>query len=98
MIGGFAVSDLTAGALLGICVILILLGRLVPRSVLKDKDREAQQWHAAFTVERQARMEADSQARELINLARSTHKIVFGGSLPTTPLEENSDVAQVESP
>lgn len=98
MIGGFAVSDLTAGALLGVCVILILTGRIVPRSVLKDKDREAQQWHAAFTVEREARMEADFQARELISLAQSTHKLVFGTSLPTPSLEENSDVSQVESP
>ena len=88
--GEFALTDLTSSSLLALCILLILMGRLVPRSVLRDKDRDVQQWREAFTIERQARMEADSQARELISLTRSTHQIVFGHPLANPP-EANSD-------
>ena len=38
---------LTAGSLLGLCVLLILTGRLVPRSVVKDLQADRDAWKTA---------------------------------------------------
>ncbi|UJQ86366.1 membrane protein [Gordonia phage Wojtek] len=61
---GFTWSDLSAGALVAIIVMLILLGRLVPKSSLIKAEKEAEYW-------REAAMKALNQNTELINAARS---------------------------
>lgn len=62
--GGFTWADLSAGALVAIIVMLILLGRLVPKSSLIKAEKEAEYW-------REAAMKALNQNTELINAARS---------------------------
>lgn len=76
MIEGVPLAQLTAPGLLGITILLLLLGRIVPRSALTDKIAEADKWHQAFLTEREARMISDAQTAELLELAKTTHNIV----------------------
>lgn len=83
MLDGIPFNNLTAPALLGITVLLILLGRLVPWFIYKSKVEEAEKWRLAYEVERKARMASDAQTTELLELAKTTNSIVvaaFGGS------------------
>lgn len=53
------VGDLTPWTLIGIVVLLVLTGRLMPRSLVEDmmdsKDRQIRDWKAAYKNEREAR-------------------------------------------
>jgi hypothetical protein len=71
VIDGVPFTTLSASALLGITVLLLLLGRLVPRSVLKDKMEEAERWRLAYESERTARGISDAQTNELLEVART---------------------------
>lgn len=66
MLQGIAIGELTPSVLLGMCVLLIFLGRLVPRSSLQDKIKEAEQWRLAYETERKAHDVADKQTTRLI--------------------------------
>lgn len=76
MIDGIPFTTLSASALLGVTVLLLLLGRLVPRSVLKDKIEEAERWRQAYESERTARGISDAQTNELLEVARTTQAII----------------------
>ena len=76
MLDGIPFADLTAPGLLGVTVILLLLGRIVPRNTLTDKADESEKWRQAYIVERDARLASDSQKEELLELAKTTHSIV----------------------
>jgi len=78
---GVRPSDLGAAALVAIVVLLVLLGRLVPRSVLEDvrTDRdtrlaelaqERDTWREAHAVSEEARREAQDQSAELLELSK----------------------------
>lgn len=75
MLEGIPVVGLTAPALLGIAVLLLLLGRIVPRPTLEDKKQEAADWKAAYEAEREARATADRQTGELLEVSKTTHAI-----------------------
>jgi hypothetical protein len=82
MFDGIPVGDFTAPGLLGVAVILILLGRLVPYRILKDKAEESEKWRTAYEEERKARGLADAQTAELLELARTSNHLLesfFGG-------------------
>lgn len=69
-------ADLTAPALVGITILLLLTGRLIPRSNYKDKSDEAERWRKAYEAEKEARMTSDAQTTELLELAKTTHNII----------------------
>lgn len=73
---GIPVGDLSIGALLGIAVLLVLLGRLKPKSDVDRADANAETWRQAYEAEREARALADAQTAELLEVARTTHQIV----------------------
>ncbi|MFD5468912.1 hypothetical protein [Streptomyces sp. NPDC127105] len=88
---GFRPTDIGAAALVGLIVLLILRGHLVPRRVLEDrladKDRQLEDvraerntWRQAHTVSEEARHEAQDQAAELLELSRTAGH--FFASLP----------------
>lgn len=58
---GFPVTELTAPALLGLAVWLILTGRIVPRSTYDEKVKEAEKWQAAHSVSEEARLVQSKQ-------------------------------------
>jgi len=76
MLDGIPFDKLTAPVLLGIAVLLLLLGRLIPRPFYKDKSDEAERWRLAYEAERKARAIADAQTVELLELAKTTHNII----------------------
>lgn len=80
---GIPWSQLTPPVLLGIAVLLVLLGRLKPKSDIDKADEAAEKWRLAYEAEREARAVADAQTAELLELAKTTHSIVlalFGSS------------------
>jgi hypothetical protein len=66
MFEGIPIDKLTAPVLLGICVLLILTGRLIPRRVYQDKSEECDRYREAFETEREARATSDAQTSELL--------------------------------
>lgn len=76
MLEGIPIADLTAPGLLGIAILLLLLGRIVPRATLKDKALEADKWRDAYEVEREARAHSDKQTEELLEVAKTTHSLI----------------------
>ncbi|MGY4960361.1 hypothetical protein [Streptomyces sp. 900105245] len=88
---GFTPVDISAAALVGVIVLMVLTGRLVTRRQLDDlradKDaqiaaerEEKQTWREAHRVSEEARRDAQDQAGELLELSRvATH---FFSALP----------------
>jgi hypothetical protein len=76
MLEGIAIGELTPSVLLGICVLLIFLGKLVPRSALQDKIDEAEKWRLAYETERDAHGIADEQTNRLLELANLSHDLI----------------------
>jgi len=77
MLDGIPIADVTAPTLLGITVLMILLGWLIPKSTYKNKAEEAEKWRLAYEAEREARKTSDSQTTELLELAKTTNSIVL---------------------
>ena len=76
MFEGFPVADLTAPGLLGLAILLLLFGKIVPRSTLQDKIEECNRWREAYEKERDARALADAQTAELLELAKTTNSVI----------------------
>lgn len=76
MIEGIPLVDLTPSVLLGITVLLLLMGRIIPRATLSDKALEAERWREAYEKEREARNTSDAQTAELLEVAHLTHAII----------------------
>ena len=94
MIAGIPVTTLSASALLGITVMLILTGMLVPRRVIKDKTAEAERWQKAYETEREARGLADEQTRELLEVAHTTQAIISAMAKTSREIREESSDAE----
>lgn len=73
---GLPLVGLTAPALLGLTVLLLLTGRLIPRINYLDKATESEKWRQAFEAEREARKASDAQTAELLEVAKTTHNII----------------------
>lgn len=76
MIEGIPIVGLTAPTLLGITVLLLLTGRLVPRVTLKDKADECEKWRLAYIAEREARATSDAQTVELLEGVKANHAVI----------------------
>lgn len=72
MFDGISIIGLTPAGLLLITVLMILTGRLVPKSTLQSKEKEADQWREAYELERIARSAGDAQNRELLEVAKAS--------------------------
>jgi hypothetical protein len=77
MFDGIPFADLTAPSLLGITVILLLLGKIVPRATLVDKAKEAEKWRLAYEAEKERATTSDAQTAELLEVAKTTHSIIY---------------------
>lgn len=76
MIDGISIIGLTPPALLGVAILMMLTGRLIPRSTYLDRVKEADQWRKAYEAERAARATSDAQTVELLELAKTTHSFI----------------------
>jgi hypothetical protein len=89
MLDGIPVSNLTAPGLLGLAVLMILAGFLVPRFVYNEKKQECEKWREAYEAERKARAASDAQTAELLELAKTTHKIIAATFSTTERLRQS---------
>lgn len=69
---GVPVGSIGATGILGIVVLLVLMGKLVPRRSLEDTLKERDDWRAAHGVSEEARIELQQQVGELLQLSRLT--------------------------
>lgn len=96
---GINLANLTPSVLLGITVLLILTGRLVPRSALKDKDQQIELWRKTAELREEARATSDAQTAQLLELAKTTHSIIDAAFGPGRGvLRQSGDTNVVSSP
>lgn len=76
MLHDILTSDMTAPSLLGLTVVLLLLGVIVPSPTLKEKKKEAERWRLAYEAEREARSKAESHSVELLEVSKATYSII----------------------
>lgn len=77
---GFNPTNLGAAGLLVLVVLLILTGRLVPRSTLLDMRDERDTWRSAHAESEAARQAEREQVTELLELSRTAGHVLT--SLP----------------
>lgn len=97
MIENIPLVGLTAPALLGIAVLLLLTGRIVPRSALTDRDKEIERWKSAYETEREARIISDNQTAKLLIAVETNRDVLFAllkVIKPTADSGGSSDVAE----
>lgn len=94
MFDGLSAANVTPAVLLGIAVLLIFLGRLIPWPTYRDKSAECERWHKAYEVEREARVTSNAQTVELLELAKTSHSILVAwfGTVGTTRQSGGADV------
>ncbi|MGA4867551.1 hypothetical protein ACPB9J_33495 [Streptomyces lavendulocolor] len=80
---GLPVSAAGPTTLLALVVLLILTGRLVPRSTLQDMREERDTWRAAHSESEAARQAEREQVGELLEMARLGNQVL--NSLPRPP-------------
>lgn len=76
MFEGIPVVQLTPPVLLGIAILMLLTGRLIPRFTYQEKVKEADLWRQAYEAERSARTVSDAQTRELLEIARTSEQFL----------------------
>lgn len=69
---GIPAGSIGATGILAIVVLLVLMGKLVPRRTLEDTLKERDDWRAAHGVSEEARIELQQQVGELLQLSRLT--------------------------
>lgn len=84
MLDGVTLIGLTPAGLLLATVLMILTGRLVPKSTYQDQKSESDRWRAAYEAERTARSLSDAQTRELLEVAKTSQHFL-------TAVFENSE-------
>ena len=77
MIFDIPVGDLTAPGLIGLGVLLIMTGRLVPVRFYKNKSDESERWRLSFETERETRKVLDKQTSELLESQKATHAVIL---------------------
>lgn len=76
MIEGLPLADMSAPYLLGLAVLMILVGWLVPKRILTKTENESERWRLAYEAEREARILSEAQTSELLELAKTTHALI----------------------
>ena len=72
LFGGLPLTDIGAGVLVTIIVLLILTGRLVPKSALDYERENSRAWQKSAETKDQVNSELTAAVNELLPLARST--------------------------
>ena len=98
MLDGIPVGDLTAPGLLGLAVLMVFAGFLVPRYLYNEKKQESENWRLAYEAERKARATSDAQTAELLELAKTTHKIIVATFSTTERLRQSGGADALPAP
>jgi hypothetical protein len=73
---GIPYVTLSAPALVGIFVLLVATGRLVPRRTYDDKAHEAGEWRTEARIKDQQLMEKDKQLRHMSEVGETVKAIM----------------------
>lgn len=74
--GGFPWGQVSASAVLFFAIVLVLTGRLVPRSALKDAEKARDEWREMFKESQGNVTELVSQQKDLMVVGRSSEKML----------------------
>lgn len=69
-------DKLTVSGLLGLAILMILTGALIPRRTYNEKKEECERWRQAYDTSEEARRTSDAQSAELLEVARTTHALL----------------------
>jgi hypothetical protein len=73
---GIPVGDLSAPVLLGLAIILILRGRLVPRSTYDDLRADRDQWREAHRLSEEARLTQTRQLDAVLEVGETVKNVM----------------------
>ncbi|MFC7794668.1 hypothetical protein [Streptomyces cinereoruber] len=90
---GLTPANLSVSGLLALVVLLVLTGRLVPRSTLQDMRDERDKWQAAHAESEAARQAERDQVTELLELSRVAGHVLSALPRPRE-VERGVDVAE----
>lgn len=76
MLDGIPIADLAPPTLLGVTILLILFGRLVPYWFFKSKSDEAEKWRLAYEAQRARADISDRQTAELLEITKASHSVL----------------------
>lgn len=89
---GIPISTLTPAGLLAVVILLIALGRLVPRRTMDDVLHDRDEWRAAHRISEQARVELAETVSEMLEQMRTTNALLQslqrGGSSSSAQRDE----------
>jgi len=85
VIEGLSAAQLGPTGLLAVLVLLILVGRLVPRRTMEDILHDRDEWRAAHKISEDARAEGQKQVDELLEHARTTDQFIRSLPHPADP-------------
>ena len=77
-IAGIPLAALTPSALLGVCILAIITGRLVPRRTYDDKAHEANEWRTESRLKDSQIAEKDEQLRHLAEVGKTVEQLARG--------------------
>lgn len=83
MFEGLSVADLGPVGLITLAIVLILFGRLIPRSTYRDLMTDRDYWREAYHLAEKARAEQANQVTELLEHARFTADFIRAMPHPT---------------
>jgi hypothetical protein len=73
---GIPVGDMSAPVLLGIAIVLILRGRLVPRSTYDDLRADRDQWREAHRLSEEARLTQTRQLDAVLEVGETVKNVM----------------------
>lgn len=76
MLNGIPMADLGPAFLAGLAVLLVLVGRLVPRKSVDDALAQADKWERAHEVSEQARSVQAQQIDKLLESAETQTRLL----------------------
>lgn len=92
-LAGIPVGTLTPAALLGILILLIALGKLVPRRTMEDIIHDRNEWRTAHRISEQSRVELAGMVGELLEHARTTDAFIRSLPHPHGPTPPPSSIS-----
>lgn len=75
-IEGIPLIGLSAPAILSVVVMMILTGRLVPKSFYEAKENEVKEWREAYNLEKEANAQDRQAATELLEVSKTSQATI----------------------
>lgn len=88
MFEGIPIETLTVRGLLGLGVLMLMFGYLVPRWVYKDKAEESTRWQLAFEKQRERADKSDAQVEQMLEQGKTTHALITAIFSNSTAIRE----------